>query len=659
MRHGKSTDLDTACLNSEGVYGVHIIESGLYGNELSVLVKNVANKLSDNVTATHKERFLVFGLGEEASTKLGKLVAGAVSVKAVNGVADLEDAEGVRVGLVFLCEGKKSGDHRDTDVLMVGGLSVDNSYALGGLDAEFLILSHIGPDVGVNLVHTVALYKDVLHSVLRGVDNLLANGGKCTCRGEYLEVVVAVNSGDLLDDVGLDGNVLGSTPGRNDNGEIVTLAGNLEAKAGEGLYDLLVGDLDTRVTIYVLFIEVKSDGGVLSYVRIGECGDNSRAAVKLHKECKKALGRSAAKLGVKHLLISHRSIGTKAKTSGGLTNGNTVEGCRLKKKRVGVILDLGCVAAHNTCDSNGGVARGDHKHLVVNIALDTVEGSELKTLCEGLHLDLINLAVVECVHRLTDLHHYVVGEVGKEIDSAGAAVEKADAHIYRAYLTGDVLNLDSRVTPYELGCLNVDSNGGKVLIHLGVVEHGCLKLSAGDGSELTSHTVVAPKVGAVGKGLVVNLEDDIVDVVNGLDVGAKRNIVGDIPDARVVVADAKLSLGAAHTVGGKAGDGCGGDLVAANCAAVGRKCNLHTLADVGCAANDINDAATRVNFKKVKLLRGGVIFNGYDLGNDNAVGVGALLYNVLNLSGREGEVADKRLLIKSGKINEIADPIHR
>ena len=66
--------------------------------------------------------------------------------------------------------------------------------------------------------------------------------------------------------------------------------------------------------------------------------------------------------------------------------------------------------------------------------------------------------------------------------------------------------------------------------------------------ELARDAVVAPQVGAVRQGLVVHLKDDVADRVRLGDRRAQRQVVGDLPQAAVVGADAELLFGAAHAV---------------------------------------------------------------------------------------------------------------
>ena len=301
---------------------------------------------------------------------------------------------------------------------MVGSLSVDNLDVIGSGDAELLVLLRVSPDVGVNLVHTVALYENILDSVLVGLKDFLTHGKKRAFRGEDIKIIVAVNTGDFLNDISLDGYVLGRSPGGNDGNELVALAAKTEAQRGKGGNDSILGDVYAGVAVNVFLVKSQGNGGIASYVSVGEGGNDLTARVVLGEKIKKSFGRSTAKLGVEHLLVSHRRVGSETESRGSLTHRDTVKGRGLKKKRACVVLNLGGLAAHNAGNSHGNVARGNHQHILVDISYNAVKSLKFYAVLEGLHLDFINLSVIKGVHGLTQLHHNVVGKIGKEINGS-------------------------------------------------------------------------------------------------------------------------------------------------------------------------------------------------------------------------------------------------
>ena len=89
-----------------------------------------------------------------------------------------------------------------------------------------------------------------------------------------VEIIIAVNTGDFLDDVCLHGNILGSSPGGNGNGEIVAAELYSEAERGKRFYDGIIVDFDTCIAVYKAFIEGKIYLIVLESSFIGERGHN-------------------------------------------------------------------------------------------------------------------------------------------------------------------------------------------------------------------------------------------------------------------------------------------------------------------------------------------------------------------------------------------------
>ena len=59
---------------------------------------------------------------------------------------------------------------------------------------------------------------------------------------------------------------------------------------------------------------------------------------------------------------------------------------------------------------------------------------------------------------------------------------------------------------------------------------------------------MAPKVGAVGQRFVIDLKHNIIHGVSIFNIGAGGNIVCNIHNAGIVVADADFFFGAAHAV---------------------------------------------------------------------------------------------------------------
>jgi hypothetical protein len=139
-------------------------------------MEDIRAKLVHCAAKLHKQFLLGAYLGVDGNAKLILLIAGAALAKTVYGVADLKYTELLRVAAVLLKEGEESGNHRGAQIMMVGSLCVYDPYVLGSCDAKLAILLDIRPDVGMNLVESVALNEDILHSVLIALKHLLTNG---------------------------------------------------------------------------------------------------------------------------------------------------------------------------------------------------------------------------------------------------------------------------------------------------------------------------------------------------------------------------------------------------------------------------------------------------------------------------------------------------
>ena len=175
-------------------------------------MKNILAKLKNCISCFDKQLFLASNLAINSGTKLVALLTVTIFLEALNSVANLEDRILIIIAAVFLNEGKEGGNHGFANVLMVGSLGVDDFNGRNSLNAKLLIFLGVCPNIGMNLVHTVALNENVLHSVFLGLKNLFSYGKKRALCGKDVKVIVAVNSCDLLNNVRLNGNVLCRTP---------------------------------------------------------------------------------------------------------------------------------------------------------------------------------------------------------------------------------------------------------------------------------------------------------------------------------------------------------------------------------------------------------------------------------------------------------------
>ena len=346
-------------------------------------------------------------------------------------------------------------------------------------------------------------------------------------------------------------------------------------------------------------------------------------------------------------------------TNGRFADRGSVKGGGFERQGGGVLHDLGVETAHDAGDRHRRVVVADHQGVFVHMALYAVEGLEFKRRIKALDADLFDLARIERVHGLTHFEHEVVGEVGEEVDGTHAAVIKTDAHVDRADGALDVLHLQAGIAVAER-ILDLQINLFQRVIDVQILGVERLERSAGKRGKLARDAVVTPEVGAVGEGLVVHLKNDVVDLIDGFEVGAVGDIVGDLHDAGVVVADADLCFAAAHAVGGVA---CqlarrNGDL--ADLGAHLGKGGFHADAHIRRTANHVGQRAVAgVHLEQMQLFGIGMRLHGHDFGDHDAADVAALEEDViLHLGGGKGKLLDQCELIEPREVNKVGDPIH-
>ena len=98
---------------------------------------------------------------------------------------------------------------------------------------------------------------------------------------------------------------------------------------------------------------------------------------------------------------------------------------------------------------------------------------------------------------------------------------------------------------------------------------------------------MSPKVGTVGQGLVVHLENHIVNVIDGFQVGSVHQLCRQIHNALMIVADAQLPFGTAHSVGGISGQVSWGNGDLTQSGSDLCKCGFHACPHIRSAADHL------------------------------------------------------------------------
>ena len=156
-------------------------------------------------------------------------------------------------------------------------------------------------------VRQQALYAVVDASVLR-----FGHGRKQAVGGFDLEVVIAINTCNLLQQIGFDGNVLRSAPGRDLDLERIGLALHAETERKQRPLNLVGGDIYAGIAVDIRLVKGNFNFRIGLDIHIRHTGDNARARVDRQKQVEIALCGRHGQFRVEHFLIAHARVGAQA-----------------------------------------------------------------------------------------------------------------------------------------------------------------------------------------------------------------------------------------------------------------------------------------------------------------------------------------------------------
>ena len=213
----------------------------------------------------------------------------------------------------------------------------------------------------------------------------------------------------------------------------------------------------------------------------------------------------------------------------------------------------------------------------------------------------------------------------------------------RGRLDGDVLEDQGAVTRAEVEVFDLDFDSGGAIGKQGG-EDRVLELAAEDGGDFAGHAEVAPEVGTVGDGFVVDLEDAI-----GKASGEGRaDLRIDFEDAGVIAVDGELGAAGQHAVAFDAID----DLLAER--DVG---GYDAGAAVGRAADDREFAVAAGVEGGLDVVAGGDGLDGFDASGAGAFEEFAGALDAFALGGLHGDELFEGLGGAVEVLDEFADPI--
>ena len=402
----------------------------------------------------------------------------------------------------------------------------------------------------------------------------------------HVEVIITVNTGDLLNNIRLHGDVLRRTPGGYGHAEAVAVEGDGKAEAFQRFHDRAVVDRNTGIFIDKRFVKVDRALRITVGIFIGQRRNNDRTAVVGLQQLQETRDRLVAQFRVKALFITHGSVGTVTEAHGGFTDGRRVKGSGLQRQRRGILHDLAVKAAHNTGDRHRRFVVTDHQRIFVDRSVHAVERLEGERLVKAPDADLADLTGVKGVHRLTHFEHEIVRQVGQEVNGTHTAVIQADTHIHRRHAALNVFHLHTGIAVAQrVKNFQIDLRQGVIIRQRDGIER--LERSAGQRRKLSGDAVVTPQVRTVCQRLIIHLKHNIIDRIERLDVRTVLHVVGDLHDTAVIVGNTDFLFTAAHAVAHEAGQRTRRDLNFTELGTDLGKGRFHTDSDVRRTADDV------------------------------------------------------------------------
>ena len=263
---------------------------------------------------------------------------------------------------------------------------------------------------------------------------------------------------------------------------------------------------------------------------------------------------------------------------------------------------------------------------------------------------------VEGVGRVAGRQHHVVGDIHQSVDGAHASLPDPVLHLVGGRLHS------------HAGHLHADIPGAAVRIrdiHMEIRLHVCrigldfLKGQAVQGRDLPGDAVMAPEIRAVGHGLVVNLQQDVVHVQGVCQRGSRGNVKGrQVENLRLLrcreqIAQADFAGGADHAEGlhapklGVFNDHRLALSVPAHHRARTGDGHPHALPQVDTAADDVLDlAVSDVCLADSQLVRVGMGLDLLNHAHHHMIKTPGQILHILYLHGRHGQIVGQLFQIQ-------------
>ena len=265
--------------------------------------------------------------------------------------------------------------------------------------------------------------------------------------------------------------------------------------------------------------------------------------------------------------------------------------------------------------------------------------------------------------------HHIVGDIHQGVDGPHAHPPDAALHPEGGGLHGQTLYRRADIAGAALRILH--GNGEAVGPGIAGKGRQLLQGQVIQSRQLPGDAVMAPQVGPVGHGLVVDFQDDVVQVQGVGNGGARRSVeIAEVQNVGLLrggeqISQADLRRAADHAVALDAPELGLLDLhrlaltVPAAHGPGGRHGHLHARADVGAAAYDVPDvAAADVGAADLQLVGVGMGAHLHDPAHQHVVEPPGQVLGPFHLHGGHGQVIGQpRQVHVLGQVHVILDPI--
>ena len=465
--------------------------------------------------------------------------------------------------------------------------------------------------------------------------------------------VVAVDAGDLFDQVFFDGDVEAAR--RRHDRPAFGRGGHLHAQRAQDALDLGVGHGDAQ---HARQARAAQGHGLRLRQVFGQrgFGDGAGAAAHhLQHQRGGALERVARQLRIHAALEAVRGVGVQADAARAADDGRRREVRAFKEHAGGGVGDARIPAAHHARQRHRALAVGDHQEAVVERGLAFVEQLEGFAGAAAAYADRARQRVgVKGVHRLAQFEHHVVGDVHQRADRAQAGALEALGHPQRRTCGGVHAFDDPAAVARAVGA------GVQGHVQRGLAGDGGfgdfqrIDLGRQRRGHVEGHAAHAEAVGAVGRELELE-----AGVGQAQELGHRRahgGVGGKFQQARGIGVDAQLLGRAQHALRIHAAQlgGLDGDASGQRGADRGQR-RLQARARVGRAADDLHRAGAGGDLAHLQAVGLGVFFAGQDFSHEHAVQAFAQHLRVLDFQADGGE-ARGQLVARGGYGDVLAQP---